>query len=772
MKAVRLESLTYKKAVRLESLTYAKAVRLESLTYKEACPMSRLCSALVVLGVATILAAPSNGQAVPREPMKAAVLFEKTIDGLVIEEVAYHLTEKAYSFGYAIHSKAPAARRPAVVVLPGRLGHYTRPGYDELVRDLAGRGYLVFFVCDPLVGKRNGPEAGLHAVGIAGGCSLKAIQLMDALRGLDYLLTRGDVDPARIGLIGIERGAAPAAQAAGADKRFQFVLTPQDPAAGDPGKEIADRLSKLPPSDAAPLPCGKPEDPDFSMFRFVRQRYVLAARTSIQSPLVNPGSWKTGREELVAYLAETCGMERIKVGPAKPLGRTNQDGLAIEMIELPLGGDWALPCLIFAPAAGGPAKRPAVLFSHDSRQCVISPEIAEAAQRLAKLGYCVILPEHVSPEPKSLRAIDEAELGKYHVQTDQTGRSPLVVRVVEDVVAIRHLAGRADVDPSQIIAVGQGIGALDVCLASLLESRIAGVVSLDAMTVRDWAVNVAPDEDAYAGILPYLPDMLAHADFDTFYAAIAPRPLLLAKLKDGWPKSGFQQVTATAAAGYRLAGNDNALVVVSPREDLEEREKRSPEGTPKQLVAIARNLLPAPPTPGVIGGRDVLKPRSVIDSASGVVWVVHVLGGVEQEFVDGGYHLKTWSFVNDLGKAQEGRSVTPLIFKKEGQAYRLTGIGKTRANTGAGLQNFPFEPVAGSDAVAAGYFFGFYTGDPAGKPDGGVVPFEDGPQDRMTILTLDGALDGQKLALEKLYREQSSYPRTYSIQAVSEKPKQ
>jgi hypothetical protein len=37
----------------------------------------------------------------------------------------------------------------------------------------------------------------------------------------------------------------------------------------------------------------------------------------------------------------------------------------------------------------------------------------------------------------------------------------------------------------------------------------------------------------------------------------------------------------------------------------------------------------------------------------------------------------------------------------------------------------------------------------------------------MTILTLDGALDNQKVLLDKLYREQSSYPRVYSIEAIS-----
>ena len=56
---------------------------------------------------------------------------------------------------------------------------------------------------------------------------------------------------------------------------------------------------------------------------------------------------------------------------------------------------------------------------------------------------------------------------------------------------------------------------------------------------------------------------------------------------------------------------------------------------------------PAPPAPGVIGSRELLKPRSIIDSAAGVVWVVHVLGGVEQEFIDGGYRDDYYNITQD-----------------------------------------------------------------------------------------------------------------------------
>jgi hypothetical protein len=280
---------------------------------------------------------------------------------------------------------------------------------------------------------------------------------------------------------------------------------------------------------------------------------------------------------------------------------------------------------------------------------------------------------------------------------------------------------------------------------------------------------VAPEEVSFVHVMPYLPGMLAVADLDYFIAAIAPRPLVLARLKAGWPKSGFDQAVATAAAVYRLTGDQKALTALGRRDPIEERIAHSPEGVPKQVLAVAQAILPPPPIPGVVGTREGLRSRDTVDSASGIVWIVGPVGGEEQEFCDGGYHLQTWSFFNDNAAAERGRAITPLVFKREGDLYKLAGIGKTRINAGTGLQTFPFEASQGSDRVGAGYLFGFYTGDPAGKPNAGVVEYNDDPQHQMIILTLDGGLGDQKVLLGQAYREQSRWPRAYSIQAVSQR---
>jgi len=743
-----------------------------------------------------------------REPMKAALLDQRQDDDLMIEQLAYHWSGPTFGLANVIRGPSQNQRRPAIVVVPDRFGRYSMPVYKKFVYQAARQGVLVLFVCDPHVGKRHAPEAGLYAVSSAAGTPDEGILAFDALRALDYLLTRPDVDPGRIGLVGLGQGVKAVLPAGVLESRFQWVvcaagsqwlsarnyeelvgamkrvpsLLGVDARAREGRKRqsldlavsgsgimawIEDQFQALPPSAVAPLPCATVEEPDFSLFDFMRRRFAAQAEAQATA-LATPAAWSTRREQLVGWLAQACRLSGTQPGPGKVTSTNKEDKLVVEALDLPVDAELNCPARLVRMESSG-AKQAAVILSHDGRQCATSAEIDEAARRLAARGYWVLVPEHPSPNSQSPRLVEGEDLADFYALADLADLDPLAWRVAENLAAFRYLASRPDVDPTRIVAAGQGIGAIDACLAALVEPRIAGVVSIEATTVRDWAENVASDLHAFWHVMPYLPGMLAQGDLDAFYAALAPRPLVLAKLKEGWPKSGFQQVAGTAAAAYRLQGCPAALVVVSPREVLEDREKLMPEGVEKQLVAVARSILPPPPTPGSIGSPELVKSRATVDSASGIVWLVEIQGGVEQEFIDGGYRLATWSFFNDNHSGQAGACVTPLILKQEADAFKLVGVGKTRSNDGSGLQTFPFEVAQGSDAVSAGCFFGFYTGDPAGKPNAGAVEFDDDARDRMTILTLDGQLGDQKVVLDGLYRRQSSYPRTYSIQAISQR---
>jgi dienelactone hydrolase len=802
-----------------------------------------------------------------REPMQAAVLGTKPSGDLVIEEVAFHWAERVYASGTVIRRPQAACPQPAVVVTPDWLGHYTFAAYRSFGEQLAREGVLVLFVDDPRTGRRQSPYAGLYATASAAGMQAAGIQVFDALRGLDYLQTRGDVDAGKIGIAGLGEGALRAYLAAALEPRFQFVVavagtttyealvqaaaegqatanpsafvsgilgwTDMDrlaacvaprpvliaggagrwPAAGSEavegmlrtvyglhraedririvrGKAVDDLspyagavvqwltahvLPSLSASAAAPAACSEPAELDFRVLGYLQRRIDSRAASLVAEPLT-PAAWTAHRQAITDWLR---GVVAGGSGPAlddQVLDTTENGDLVIERLALGVDDAFRCPAVLVRPVSSA-GKCAGVVLSHDDRQSYAAARITEAARRLAAAGCWVIVPEHVSVHPGSTQPLAEAEApsfygdeaGRFYGPADAVGRPPLALRVAENLAAFRYLASRAEVEASQIVVAGSGLGGVDATLAALLEDRIAGVAAVDATTWRDWSVHVAPGELHFFHLMPYLPALLSVTDLDCAYAALAPRPLALVRLTDGWPRSGFEQATARAAAVYGLLQAGGELLTLGPREMSEEREAAEPAGVRRQLLAAARTLVPAPPTPGLVGTVDLLKSRATVDSAAGLIWLVAEMSGYEQEFAGDGYRLQTWSFFNDNGRAQQGRSLTPLIFRKQAAGFELTGIGKTRSNAGTGLQTFDFEPVAGSDTVGDGYYFGWYDGDAAGPPNPGAVEFDNAPEARMTILTGDGQMGGQRVQLGATYRVQSEFGRHYSIMAVSKK---
>ena len=84
------------------------------------------------------------------------------------------------------------------------------------------------------------------------------------------------------------------------------------------------------------------------------------------------------------------------------------------------------------------------------------------------------------------------EASRLYGPADAVGLGPLALRVADDLAAFRYLAARPQVDPACIAIAGLGTGGIDACVAALLEERIAGVVSIDATALRDWAATSAP----------------------------------------------------------------------------------------------------------------------------------------------------------------------------------------------------------------------------------------------------------------------------------------
>jgi len=149
-----------------------------------------------------------------------------------------------------------------------------------------------------------------------------------------------------------------------------------------------------------------------------------------------------------------------------------------------------------------------------------------------------------------------------------------------------------------------------------------------------------------------------------------------------------------------------------------------------------------------------LQDRPTTDGASGSIFVFP-----EIPFTKSGQVL-TWTFFSNVGGAVN-RTITPLLFRKAGSTYEITGIGETRTNTGTGEQAFEFGLTAGSDAVEAGvHTFGFKDGSNT-SDNQGVIEWDNNTGD--TIVWFGGGHAGD-LTVGNAFTPTLTLKRTYSVQ--------
>lgn len=128
------------------------------------------------------------------------------------------------------------------------------------------------------------------------------------------------------------------------------------------------------------------------------------------------------------------------------------------------------------------------------------------------------------------------------------------------------------------------------------------------------------------------------------------------------------------------------------------------DGTILGFASYARALTPAEITarfnalnvvvPGL--GSDLIN-RANNDGATGQLYLYDT-----PTTTSGKAHLFQF-FDNESGT----RWITPLVFEKSGNTYFLRGVGTSRNTTGAGLQSYPFDLIAGSSDMGPNHTFGF-----------------------------------------------------------------
>ncbi|HWT83077.1 MAG TPA: acetylxylan esterase, partial [Candidatus Methylomirabilis sp.] len=171
-----------------------------------------------------------------KTPLNAQVLGRVKKDGYTIERVVFESMPKFYVTACLFIPEPGGARMPSILNV---IGHtdvaFRAPGYQQLILNLVRKGFIVLAVDPAGQGERlqyYDPEQGRSVVGGATaehsffgkqcfltGSSAARYFVWDGIRAIDYLLSRPEVDPDRIGVTGISGGGTQTSYIAALDDR-------------------------------------------------------------------------------------------------------------------------------------------------------------------------------------------------------------------------------------------------------------------------------------------------------------------------------------------------------------------------------------------------------------------------------------------------------------------------------------------------------------------------------------------------------------------------
>jgi len=161
----------------------------------------------------------------PRVPLNPKLQPGGASQGLTATHFTFATDADERVPGIIIRAEKAAGRRPAVIVLHGTGD--SKEGMLDVASALAMRGFLAAVIDGRYHGERTGigyDEAILRAYKTGKEHPFLYDTVWDVMRLIDYLQTRDDVDPKRIGVIGISKGGMETYLAAAADPRIAVAI--------------------------------------------------------------------------------------------------------------------------------------------------------------------------------------------------------------------------------------------------------------------------------------------------------------------------------------------------------------------------------------------------------------------------------------------------------------------------------------------------------------------------------------------------------------------
>jgi dienelactone hydrolase len=473
-----------------------------------------------------------------RGPLNARVTKTTKREGFLIDNVLFESLPNYYVTAN-LYRPDRAGRHPAILM---SMGHWEsgKPAGQLLSSNLARKGFVVL-AYDPvgqgerqqaydkrmgrsLIGGATEQHFSNGAAAILLGQSVARYFIHDGMRAIDYLVSRPEVDPERIGATGCSGGGTQTTYIAALDPRVKVAAvacymnsfqTLFAGSIGDSEQSVPGFLSSgLDQPDYVELFAPKPwlitsTEEDFftpagarQVFEEAQRWYTLYGAQERIKWVVGPGGHGTplvvreaiydwmirwlaqgdgiAREEAVTLLpdhelrvmpdGQVDGRELYQVIAETPRGKGTATELEQFVRDLIARNEPLVRSMSVFPATAGAQKRPAIILVQDS----LNP--GAEAEALRADGHVVALVALSGRGGDSERP----RSGNWMNNTRAwlVGRNLPAMHAAEISAAVTELAARPDVDGSRITARASGVAGIALLLAAAVNPQI-GSVSLN-----------------------------------------------------------------------------------------------------------------------------------------------------------------------------------------------------------------------------------------------------------------------------------------------------
>src|SRR5437773_2478513 len=504
-----------------------------------------------------------------RTPLNARVVGVLERPGYRIEKVIFESQPHFYVTANLYLPKTGHPPYPAILYPLGHeRGGKTNPTWQQMLGSLATKGFVAL-AWDPVgqgerlqifdedlreskVGNSTTEHTVVGTQCMLVGDHLARYTIWDGMRALDYLLSRKEVDPARIGLTGNSGGGTHTAYIAALDDRIQVAA---------PSCYITSwhlMLDTIGPQDAEQtFPRWLQEGLDYPdyLYAFAPKPYILLSAIRDFFPIA--GARETFAEAEKVYSA---------IGAREKLGMFEaDDGHGYNKTRRLAAYDWFGRWL---KGARDTDPEPQIeMATPEELRCTPTGQVSTSLGGESVFTLNQKRLEQFVTSGTVVLSIDARGTGETRVDTDVNslefdhyfgdfsdimtallvGKTMAGMRALDISRGVDLLTSRKEVDPNQVYGYGKDEGALPLLYASVLDGRIRRVV-LDGMLVSyESVVNSKVHRRILEGVAP---GMLKSYDLQDLVAALAPRNVWIVS---GTDPMGHELANSEVKVAYRRA---------------------------------------------------------------------------------------------------------------------------------------------------------------------------------------------------------------------------